>query len=194
VSFDGVNDTLPSTNALALGALGALAAEHWFRPQAPQQQMTLLDIPSAVRVELRGDGHFACALFDQTGARHDAIGTASPQIGEWTHVACTYDGATERLFVDGALAAEVAWTGTVKLDDFVTITGQGELDEFRLSRTARYTAAFTPPRHVAADADAVVVWLLDEGAGIRSTDASGNGVDATLGLMAASPAWTSFER
>ena len=194
VAFDGVDDTLPSTNALALGAIGALTAEHWFRPQAAQQQMTLLGIQGGALVELRADGHFACALFDQTGGRHDAMGTASPRLGEWTHVACSYDGATERLFVDGALDGEVAWTGTVKLADFVTITGKGDLDEFSLSRTARYTAAFAPPRHVAVDADAVVVWFLDEGVGIRSTDASGNGIDATLGLNAASPAWTSFER
>jgi len=148
VSFDGVDDTLPSTNALALGAIGALTAEHWFRPQAAQQQMTLLGIANAVTIELRGDGHFACALIDQSGGRHDAIGTASPQIGEWTHVACSYDGTTERLFVDGALDGEVAWTGTVKLDDFVTITAKGDLDEFSLSRIARYTAAFAPPRQI----------------------------------------------
>ena len=46
----------------------------------------------------------------------------------------------------------------------------------------------------AVDASSAVVWFLDEGAGIRSMDASGSGIDATLGLNARSPAWTSFER
>jgi len=199
VAFDGVDDTLPSTKALARGASAAFTAEQWFRPQGSgAEAMQLLAIHNAtdrdVQMAARADGKFSCTLFDQTGVSHETVGATAASVGMWFHVACTYDGATQRLFVNGALEGSVAWTGQVLLDDFVIVAGHGDLDELRLSSVARYTAAFTPPRHVQKDADAVMMWLLDEGAGIMSVDGTGSGFDATLGLNARSPAWTAFER
>ena len=43
-----------------------------------------------------------------TGANHPVLGKKRIAIGEWHHVAATYDGTTWRLFVDGALDGEAA--------------------------------------------------------------------------------------
>jgi hypothetical protein len=197
VAFDGSDDTLPSTTALGRGANDAFTVEHWFRPQG-MQTMKLLSIHNAtdrdVVFGLRDDGHALCTVFDQGGKAHEAASGAAVSVGAWHHLACSYDGATQRVFVDGVLDGDTKWIGQLLLDDFVVMTGKGDLDEARLSSTAVYTATFTPPQHFAKGVDTILLWRLDEGVGIRSLDASGNGHDATLGLNAASPAWTLFER
>jgi hypothetical protein len=104
------------------------------------------------------------------------------------------------MFVNGVLEASTAWTGQVELDAPVTISGfesryiDGVVDEFRLGTSARYTASFTPPAHFAADANALVLWLLDEGTGITVTDSSGHGFDGQLGDGAAAPTWSPVAR
>ncbi|MGZ4816068.1 MAG: glycosyl hydrolase family 28-related protein [Terriglobales bacterium] len=82
--------------------------------------------------------------------------------GNVYHIALTYDGSTVRLFVNGALKASQAATGTVtqKMAEdfvigpkvngfmettFVNLMTKGWVDSVRISATARYTSAFTAP-------------------------------------------------
>ena len=37
----------------------------------------------------------------------------TPALGQWQHVAATYDGATARFYVDGTLAASMPFTGSI---------------------------------------------------------------------------------
>jgi hypothetical protein len=83
-------------------------------------------------------------------------------LGQWVHVALTYDGAHIRLFCDGDMKIEVAWVGTLvqkKWESFTlgeTYNGVGESHVYYGSFTGRvgwlrgqkltvYTANFTPP-------------------------------------------------
>lgn len=71
--------------------------------------------------------------------------------GKWSHVAITSDGTKVRFFVDGKLIgvpfAPKGWS----LASYFLRFGTGEinsaayLDQIRVSKIARYTAAFTPP-------------------------------------------------
>lgn len=80
------------------------------------------------------------------------IGTISNT--DWHHVAITWDGSTYRTFLDGTMGAtssssdapgfdqhQVTWVGTV---GGTSDTFAGYIDEYRQSKTARYTANFTP--------------------------------------------------
>src|SRR4029079_19166505 len=51
-----------------------------------------------------------------TGANHPVLGKKRLPIGEWHHVAATYDGTTWRLFVDGVLDGEAAANAAPRKD------------------------------------------------------------------------------
>lgn len=71
------------------------------------------------------------------------------------HVAMVYNGATLRTYIDGVLINSVAATGTLVQDDGEDVafgsypdyiaTPSGTYDSIRISNSARYSAAFTPP-------------------------------------------------
>jgi hypothetical protein len=72
----------------------------------------------------------------------------------WHHVAVVRNGNNLFMYVDGVQQATVAFTGAVQDSAQVLNIGArssaagtwfGWIDEFRLSNTARWTAAFTPP-------------------------------------------------
>lgn len=89
-------------------------------------------------------------IFDVTGS--------ALTVNQWAHVAVVKNGTSLRLYVDGVQQDEVEAsiamnpssenifigreppTAPTAQDDFA-----GYLDEFRISRTAVYTTAFTPP-------------------------------------------------
>ena len=84
-----------------------------------------------------------------------SVGTVSTNT--WTHVALTLDGTTARLFIGGTLDGSEAVTAAINdpagsyirigqgVDNVTNYAFRGNIDEVRLSTTARYTANFTPP-------------------------------------------------
>ncbi len=203
LDFDGSNDTLTSTTPLARGLVSAFTAEYWIYPQS-RAWMKLLSIHNAdnrdIDMELRPDGLAYCTLFDQSGNNHGTASVTQLPLTTWTHVACSWDGTTQRMFVNGVQEAQRTWSGQLQMNDVVSISGfesrfvDGVIDEFRLSETAVYTSNFTPPVHLTAGTGTVVRWLLDEGAGSTTADGSGNGFTGALGAGTAAPAWVPVVR
>ena len=86
----------------------------------------------------------------------DYTGTAAGTVPEgWHHVALSYDGATYRWFIDGAMTLQQAGRLSSQTNDFLVVGGYGSgvqpwfngaIDEVRVTRgVARYTAPFAPP-------------------------------------------------
>jgi hypothetical protein len=144
---------------------------------------------------------FTLAMTGQTLSGALAVGAATYALqgpvmstGVVHHVALTYDGATIRLFLDGALVASDAATGTVTqgIQEDVTAgprtTGfdgavldpaiPGVMDSIRLSSSARYTAAFTPPTaKLGSDATSLIVvnFATNAAGSTLASDANGSG-------------------
>jgi Concanavalin A-like lectin/glucanases superfamily/Bacterial Ig-like domain (group 1)/IPT/TIG domain/Fibronectin type III domain len=149
------------------------------------------------------------------GAGYPTAGHAGPDtnitapspipLDRWTHVAGVLDGSGMRMYVDGTLVASNFATGDMKdstgsprigryfRDSVFKNSIDGLLDEVRLSRVARYTADFTPPKRLARDADTILLFHFDEGSGTSTADASPNGNTGTLAAGAEEPQWVTEE-
>lgn len=119
------------------------------------------------------------------------------------HVAVSWDGTNIRAFIDGVWKKTIAQTGTQNNSAATLYLGHsngietlnGSIDEIRISNIARYTsvAGFTvPTEKFTNDSNTKLLWHLNEGTGLTSTDFSGNG--KTLILDATNPpAWAQGE-
>jgi hypothetical protein len=128
----------------------------------------------------------------------DSDGLAEP--GRKTHLAAVYDGRTMRLFVNGKKQfrsirqfvepKEREVTGEIGLTNraFRVMIGadaagpaahnhvfHGLIDEVHISKVARYTKDYLPPKRFEADSDTLALYHFDEGEGDMLVDSSGNG-------------------
>jgi hypothetical protein len=116
-----------------------------------------------------------------TGANHPVVGTTVIPVGEWHHVAVTYDGTTWRLYVDGELDTTSAANATPRADSIQHFgvaaaydsTGtpqgafEGAIDEVRVWNFARAEGDIAANRFVTLTSGNGLVgrWALDESDG-----------------------------
>ena len=118
--------------------------------------------------------------------------------GTWRHVAYVYDGASERLYIDGILVNSKIETGEIgdgapsqmvigaalfRNPSYVSFLG--DIDSLRISNTARYSgASFVPViGDLSNDASTLLLYNFNQAPGTTSiTDESGNGAVGTLGV------------
>jgi hypothetical protein len=80
------------------------------------------------------------------------LATTAITANAWFHFALSYDGSNYRSFINGVLQNTTASALLIPITTFDSIkvgggasTYNGFIDEFRISRVARYTAAFSQP-------------------------------------------------
>jgi uncharacterized protein (TIGR03437 family) len=155
---------------------------------------------------LRTEASSICYVVDVNGCGNGASLCGPLQVGEWTHVAGSYDGSNMRLYVNGILAAE---QGNVPFNPsnfmsagaVVFFNGPqqyfpGELDELRLWNVARsgsqITANMVRPL-MGSEPGLIGYWNFDEGSGQQVADLSPSGVTGLLGrnntAENSDPAW-----
>jgi len=134
-------------------------------------------------------GSYSSAISDgSTVLAGSYLGTVTQNA--WTHLASSYDGTTFRFFIDGVLAySQTGDIGPIGIttENIVinrhTWSGEsassrlsGQIDELRISNSARYTAPFTvSSNEFDNDANTMGLWHFNEGVGDSASDASGNG-------------------
>ncbi len=114
----------------------------------------------------------------------------------WMHIAATYDGVTQRLYINGAEeASQPASIGINTNDTDLSLGGQvdgtrvidGIVDDVRLYSSALSAAEIA---ELAAETRTgpIAHWMLDDGTGTTAVDSAG-GNDGTLFNWPATPTW-----
>lgn len=136
-SFDGVNDWVTIADAASLDLTTGMTLEAYVYPHS---------LPSAAWRQLfvkeRG-AHMSYALYANSstnrpsghvyiGGDRSVRGTAQLPLNTWTHLATTFDGATQRLYVDGVQVASRAQPGSIAVG-----SGPLRIGELGLAGVAR---------------------------------------------------------
>jgi Concanavalin A-like lectin/glucanases superfamily len=125
------------------------------------------------------------------GTGKKATATTAPPGATWTHLALTYDGAVERLFVNGVQVAETSTEAPVTTTGELQIGAETEHSEWfsgRIDEVRIYNRVLNAGE-VASDMEApiqtpkagpVAAYSFDEGEGTTVEDVSGHGHTATI--------------
>ncbi|MFT7671474.1 MAG: hypothetical protein ACI8X5_004192 [Planctomycetota bacterium] len=130
----------------------------------------------------------------------------SVQVGNWVHLAATYDGSDQRLYVDGELVSQTtgnvigpsSWlmAGAVQFANGTQQAFHGGIDEVRLwnhPRSPHQILDGMSRRINASEPGLIGYWSFDEGSGQTVADSSPSGFDGWLGSGGGSdsrdPAW-----
>jgi hypothetical protein len=152
LTLDGTVGTYvrtPADTDFALGT-GDFAVECWCRPTVVSSNdglFTFGDANSGLFLAAFSSGWY----LGTAGAGGTYMGTATA--GVWQHIAVTRSGTSLRLFINGTQLGSTLTNSTnltgnqLKIGYYYdsTFGFVGLIDEFRVSKVARYTANFTPP-------------------------------------------------
>jgi hypothetical protein len=215
LQFDGADDWVTVPDAASLDLVSGMTLEAWVRPGAMTGWETVL-------LKERGADQFAYALYahdggalsggapvpsgnvDVSAAPRTLRGPSTLPAEQWTHLATTYDGATQRIFVNGAQVASRAQGGSITLSGGVLRIGgnnsfageffEGLIDDVRVYNRALSAAEIAgdmaggaapppppppPPPAPPAGAGLVLSLSFDEASG-SALDGSGNGNAGTI--------------
>jgi len=128
-----------------------LTMEAWIKPSrfpSNGNRSDVVDMDRQYAVFLHSDGTLTCALVGGPSL----VTVAKITLNQWTHVACTYDGAVGTIYIDGAPSVTAAGGGTLGTNGTTGISlasdnpngsgGQliGLIDNLRLMSVARTAA------------------------------------------------------
>lgn len=151
-NFNGPNSHIRIPNSAALNP-NQITLETWIRTTQTSGNAAIVNKDRTSggfdRVwQFRlNNGHLEFIVFTSSG-NHSVVSNTLVADGTWRHLAGSWDGETVRLYVDGALDASSPYSGSLQSgqsNDLLIGRGEnnspdyfrGDLDEIRLSRTAR---------------------------------------------------------
>jgi hypothetical protein len=183
--LDGESGYAEVADSLSLGVPLNLTVESWINPsEVTARRPVVAKGPYQLAVEPAGQGVRALFGVSRAGTWH-WVASDELALGEWHHIAGTYDGVTMRLFTNGAAVGSTWLLGALDgipgplrigtadaTDDFF----HGLVDEVRVSNVVRYATGFSlPTTPFVPDLNTQGLWHFDEGVGTTTDDASGNG-------------------
>lgn len=155
---------------------GPFTVEAWVNPTALKRRQGLVCKTEASEYGLfANDGQLEFSVHLDGAYVSPTSRATLLTTGQWQHVAGVFDGAEVRVYLDGELVASASGQGQrtrnhlplivggdVNKSGSATATLDGDLDEVRISRGARYSGSrFTPTRRFTADADTLLLLHMD---------------------------------
>lgn len=194
LQFDGLLDHVLIADSPSLNPTGPVTVEAWVRTESgvvnPPWYPNLISKRAANNIYPPwGLGIWENRQLYSVGDGAWVFGSTPITFGRWTHVAAVFDQAQVRFYVDGVPAGSTpaAAMGPANTEPVVlgTLTNntqnfRGDMAGLRVSRVARYTAAFAPATSWTSDADTLLLLPMDEGVGATVGDRSGHGNDGAV--------------
>ncbi len=161
LSFDGVNDWVTVPDAAALDLTNGMTIEAWVNPSAMSGWETVVMKERAVGdlcyvlyahdgAPLAGGAAGPSGIVNIAGGHNTVRGPAALPLNVWTHIATTYDGTTQRFYVNGVLVDSRALGGNMPVSNRQLRIGgngawageffRGLIDEVRVYNRALSTA------------------------------------------------------
>jgi len=205
-SFDGSNDYVDVGTSTSLNIQSKITIAAWVKANSGYQNTfrTIVNKANGTagnqrQYELRTEastGYPALYLNCTDGTYKAVIGTSILTAGSWYHVVGSFDGATEKLYINGTLVASTITTcdirttsGNLNIGSFPTNSGYynwpGSIDEGRIYNRALSPAEVAQLYEWAPGP--VAHWKMDEGTGGYAEDTSGNN---NRGTLTNNPTWT----
>lgn len=125
--------------------------EAWIKPTqfaSSGNRQNIIDVDRQYALFVHSDGTLTCPMVNVLSLTT----LAKIPLNQWTHVACTYDGAMVTIYIDGAPSAAMAGTGSLGTNGTTGMSlaadnppGSGSqlvglIDELRLMSVARTAA------------------------------------------------------
>ena len=113
------NVTVAPTTSLDVAVM---TLKLWIRPTTlPGVRAGLIDSAGRFRIFLQAGGAIRCAL---TGGADLTSPIGAITTGAWQRVTCTYDQATMKIYVNGAMVAMLPQSGTIPMPGSGIVIGQ----------------------------------------------------------------------
>jgi hypothetical protein len=149
LSFNGTNSWVTVQNSASLNLTGPMTLEAWIETSASPtdwQALIFKEMPSDTAYYLYRSGYSDAPVGGMySSGEQSIVASNNLTLNTWMHLAFTYDGSTERLYVNGVLVASQAKTGAVQSSTGVLHIGgdsvwgeffQGLIDEVRIYNRA----------------------------------------------------------
>jgi phosphodiesterase/alkaline phosphatase D-like protein len=151
VTFDGVNDSVSIANSASLSLTSTVSLEAWIKPAALPATGSFASVvsrPEAYSLQFNGPRLEFTII--QAGVRKRLqAASGAIVVGSTYHVVGTYDGTTQRLYINGALAVSAALTGAIgSTSNGLTIGSWGRGEYFRgtIDEAAVYSTVLSASR------------------------------------------------
>jgi len=126
LSFDGVDDyiLISSLSHIQNTPINAFTFEAWINcvQDTGDIQQVFEGLTPTWEIYLEGilPGALEFCITDDSGNLHQ-VSTEALSLNQWYHVACTYDGSIQKIYVNGILQNSSSWSNTFTITTGITI-------------------------------------------------------------------------
>jgi hypothetical protein len=126
--FDGVDDYVEVPNSDSLNATTAITIAAWVKLRVPLSQQRAFaavvmkyffispGVYTGYYLEMRGYDSRTIFVLRDSNTNYHAVYCSEPKDLDWHFVVGTYDGATQKLYIDTVLKDSISWSGTISVN------------------------------------------------------------------------------